>query len=292
MSGKLRLIKRRVKSAQNIAQLTKAMEMVAASKMKRAQKQAIEAKPYADKVEEITTRVVSQLKKRRAALLKYYAQTKIKRHLVIFVTTNKGLCGSLNSNLFRKLFMWLTDRPEQTIDFITLGEKGQLVVLKSKYELVADFSNLSDFTQAVGSLMTLVNQGFTQGKYQAVWLVYNEYLSALKYVPRIKRLLPIAKTSLQQQPKSRDYEYLFEPSQQQVINKLLPFYLEIQIRDAILEAIASEHSARMMAMKNATDNAYSLVDGLTLEYNKVRQQAITAEISDITTAKISMEANS
>jgi len=206
----------------------------------------------------------------------------------VLISTNRGLCGSLNSNLFRMLLGWLEERKEKKIDFITLGEKGQHLILKTGYELIADFSELSDFTEAVGPLSQIVTAGFLSGEYQQIWLVYSDFVSALKQVPTVKRLLPIATKLSLEEKKGGWFEYVFEPSEEEILDWLLPYYLETLVREAILEAVASEHSARMVAMKNATNNALSLIEGLTLEYNKERQKTITAEIADITTAKISI----
>ena len=289
-----KFIVRRIKSAKNISQITRAMQMVAASKMRQAQEKAISGKPYSEKIYEVTRSLALKVDPKTHPLLKR-PEGKL-YPLIVLITTNKGLCGGLNTNLLRSLNKFLNERFAENIqiDFVTLGKKGQSFVLRFGGGYLADFSKMTPFTDAVGPIVKLITDQFLRGKYNQVWLVYNNFINALKQNPKIKQILPIAskeliKEELEKEEKIEVKEYLFEPSADEILNTLIPFYLEIQVREAILEAEASEHSARMIAMKNATDNALDLMDGLTLEYNKLRQQLITAEISDITTAKISME---
>lgn len=270
------------------------MEMVAASKMKKAQETALQSKPYSEKVLQIVQALAAKTDPKLHPLLKKPKQ--LKRILLILITTNKGLCGSLNTNLFRTLDKFLSQEKYQTItiDFITLGRKGQSFVTKTRWDYAGDFSDTTPPTASVGPISQILTQGFLQGKYSEVWLIYNDFVNALVQKPFLKRVLPI--TTLKEKVEKVEkkdtlevQEYLLEPSAREILDFLLPFYLEIQVRDAILEAEASEHSARMIAMKNATENALDLMAGLTLEYNKARQAQITSEIADIITAKESME---
>ncbi len=286
-----RNVKRRIKSADNIAQITRAMEMVAASKMKKAQERALQAKPYASKVNELTTNLVSGLEGRLHPLLIRYADEKIKKAVIILMTTNKGLCGSLNTNLLRHLEKWLESLKDKKLEFITLGKKGQSLAAHQG-KLIADFSTTAPLQDSVGPIITLIKKKFLQKEIQAVFIIYNDFISALKFSPQIQKLLPVS-ADLTPTPAAavpnKPQPVLVEPSVKAILSDLIPFYLESQLRRAIFEAEASEHSARMLAMKNATDNASDLVDGLTLEYNKLRQEMITREISDIVTAKVSLE---
>lgn len=292
MPSGLKLIKRRVKSAKNIGQITKAMEMVAASKMKKAQKRAVEGRSYAEKIFEVTASLMEKTDPKLHPLLK--SPKKDNRPLLVLISTNRGLCGSLNLNLFRKLVDFIARqqaKKEATFDFAVLGAKGLTFIARLGRGFLADFSDIVPFTDAVGPITNSVGYRFIKNKNTSVWLAYNDFVNALKQEPKIKRVLPL--TGLKIEPKEgvakREVKYLIEPSVKKVIDSLLPFYLETQIREAILEAEASEYSARMIAMKNATENALELVGGLTLEYNKARQQAVTTEIADIVTSKISME---
>lgn len=277
----IRLIKRRIRVAKNISQVTRAMQMAAASKMKKAQERAVSGKPYARKINELVSQLTNS--KEIDPVVYPFLQKKIaKKNLVILISTNKGLCGGLNNNLFRSLPGWISG--DQETDFVTFGEKGRLLILRLGKNLIADFS--SDlFLNSVGALLNLIVDGYTGGEYAQVYLVYNNFLSILNHEPINQLLLPLGKIT---QEESNTKDFLIEPDAESLLNLLLPHYLEVEIRKAILEAEASEHSARMMAMKSATDNAVSLMDDLTLEYNKARQQMITYELADITTAREAM----
>jgi len=291
MSGNLKLIKRRTKSAKNIGQITKAMEMVAASKMRKAQKKALDGKLYSQKVYQIVNHLMKDADKRLHPLLKIPKADG--KPLLILIATNRGLCGSLNLNLFRTLQKYLNENNKTQIDFITLGTKGLNFIIKTGFDCLADFSNEALSTNAVYPIMQLITRRFIKNKNTSISLVYNDFINALKQEAKIKKILPLTDFKLEndgvKEKISKRLPLLIEPSAKKIIKIILPFYLESQIREAIFEAEASEHSARMMAMKNATENAQELVNGLTLEYNKARQQAVTSEITDIVTAKISME---
>lgn len=277
----IRLIKRRIRVAKNIAQVTKAMQMVAASKMKKAQEKAIAGKPYAQKILELVSKF-SKGKEINPISYPLFQKNLSKKNLVILISTNKGLCGSLNSNLFRSLNGWFSKDSET--DFVTFGEKGRLLVLRFGKNLVADFSS-SLFLNSVGALVNLIIEAYTKGTYREIYLVYNNFLSILNHEPTKKIVLPLEEIILEE---NSSKDFLIEPDLKTVLMGLLPHYLEVEIRKAILDAEVSEHSARMMVMKSATDNAVSLMQDLTLEYNKARQQMITYELADITTAREAM----
>jgi len=281
-----RLIKGRIKSAKNISQITKAMQMVAASKMKRAQQAAISGRPYAEKIAEMVSTFVKRIEKDRHPLL---AQPKTGKTLIIFISTNKGLLGGLNTNLFRSFASWFVAEELKNAVFVTLGKKGENFLVRTKKTLLADFSSTVPFIKNIPALTTFITQGFLQGEFKEAYVVFSNFISALSQEPMRKKILPIAHfgeiTKIHAPDKQDEsLEFLVEPSIDEILDTLLFHYLENQIRDAVLEAEASEHSARMMAMKNATDNALELVDLLTLEYNKARQEKITSEIADLITA--------
>ena len=283
----IKLIRRRIKSASNISQITRAMEMVAASKMKRAQEAANSGKPYAQKIYQAVAELGAHAKEKSHPLLMQTNPTGKK--LIILISTNKGLCGGLNTNLFRSLTP-LIHKEKTNIEFVSVGKKGEAFVVRAGSYLVADFSHLPAFTESVVSITKFAIEGFVKGTYGQVYVVYNNFISALKQIPTMKRILPIGNFEGPQDTvvETRTHfttEFLFEPSREEILNSLLPHYLENQIRSAILEAQAAEHSARMIAMKNATDAALDLVDALTLSYNKARQEKITYEIADIVTAR-------
>ncbi|OIN95089.1 ATP synthase F1 subunit gamma [bacterium CG1_02_42_9] len=298
MSVNTRLIRKRIKSSQNIAQITKAMEMVAASKVKKAQQQVLDGKPYTERIYEMVGNVTRRVDPELHPLLRKFDKLQDLRFLIVLVTTNKGLCGSLNTGLILALDTWIKTQQEKavtkTIDFITIGKKGQRFVLRKGIHYIADFSETVPFINVISPLASLISEKFLNWEYDMVWVAFNEFISALKQEPHIKRILPISPETEPEifnqmaQTKEESFHYLIEPEPQEVLEFVLPLYLQVQIRNAILEAEASEHSARMIAMKNATDNALALIDGLTLEYNKARQQAITYEIADIETARLSI----
>lgn len=265
------------------------MEMVAASKMKQAQEEAQASKPYTQKIYQAVSDLRAHASSDAHVLLSTgNPQGNI---LVILISTNKGLCGGLNTNLFRELSAF-TRRQKNKVDFVSVGKKGEAFVVRHRSNLVADFSRNVPFTQSISSVNKFAVDGFTTGVYKEVYVAFNNFVSALRHEPTIKRILPI--TSIEhgfdsQTPietkSSFGGEFLFEPTRSEILSSLLPHYLENQIRAAILEGSASEHSARMIAMKNATDAALDLVDGLILTYNKARQEKITSEIADIVTAR-------
>ncbi|TSC54237.1 MAG: F-type H+-transporting ATPase subunit gamma [Microgenomates group bacterium LiPW_16] len=278
----IRFIRRRIKSAQNIAQITQAMEMVAASKMKRAQEKALMGKPYCQKIYQVVAELAAKTDPTLHPLL---TSPLGKGVLVVLISTNKGLCGGLNTELFWASLNWF---PSQIpTDFITLGKKGALFVARIGRNLIADFSEKVPFSENVGAIASLATEEFLKGKYKEVNLVYNDFISVLRWQPEKKTILPLKLPPLEE----REFfaEFLMEPSYDFIFEALLPHYLEVQIRASILSAEAAEHVARMLAMRNATDNALELVRDLTLEYNKTRQQGITAEIADIVTAKRAVE---
>jgi len=284
----IRVIKRRIKSAKNISQMTKAMEMVAASKMKKAQEKALLGKPYAQKIYEVVVELASRTQIKHHPLLT--SGNPSGKCLAVLISTNKGLCGSLNSNLFRKVSLWLNGKRE--VDFVTFGNKGSAFITRIKKDLIADFST-EVFIQSVPPVTKLIVDGFVSGIYREVSLFYNTFVNALRQEPTQRIILPLATMDFAKEEGEEKRESLFEsviePSSEEVLELLLPHYLENQIRSAIYEAEASEHSARMIAMKNATDAASDLIDDLTLVFNKARQAQITYEIADMVTARIAVE---
>ena len=284
----IRILRRRIKSAKNIAQITKAMELVAASKMKKAQAAAIAGKQYAQKIYEMVTNLAARSEVTNHPYLVRPSVLTGKR-LIILISTTKGLCGGLNSNLFR--FVIKTYPDFARYDVVTIGKKGTSLVVRFGANLKADFSNTTPFVASVPAIVELMVTEFLAGAYDGVDVVFNEFKSALQQIPKKKTVLPLTIEGIQTEKEADDTfsEFVIEPTKKEVFDALLPHYIENQIRDAILQAEASEHSARMVAMRNATDNASSLIDGLTLMYNKERQAKITFEIADIVTARLAVE---
>ena len=281
MAG-IRTIKGRIKSANNIAQITKAMQMVAASKMKKAQARAIAGKPYAEKIYEAMMMFATQVQKEDHPLFTKYESNDT---LSVLISTNKGLVGGLNTTLFRNVLSW--QKGEHT-KYITLGKKGRNFARRTKGEIIADFSE-EKFIETYSAVIKLVIDEYNTGKYKAVNVIYNKFVSALHFEPTRMPLLPMTLETDEEEAADVPNHFIIEPSKEELLNALLPHYLETQVRRAILEAEASEYSAQMMAMKNATDNAKALKADLTLEYNKLRQQQITFEIADMVTARMTVK---
>lgn len=284
----IKRIQGRIKSAKNIAQITKAMQMVAASRMKRAQEAAERAKPYQEKIVEAVNLLSNHIDPSMHTLLQNGNPTG--RTLIVLISTNKGLAGGLNTTLFRKMMQWFPNLDK--VDFVTLGTKGEHFVVRSNATLLADFSD-HEFIMSAQAVTELFIQKFLSGTHKEVYLVFNTFVNSIKQEPVRRMVLPIAlaKQTEKATEKSEEFheEFQIEPSPRLVLKSLLPHYVEIQVRSAILEATASEHSARMVAMKNATDNAKDLIEDFTLMYNRLRQERITYEIADMVTARFSME---
>lgn len=281
----IRLIKRRIKSAKNIAQITRAMELVAAAKMKKAQAAALSGKLYALKIYEMVMRLANRTDYRKHPLLLTPAPTG--RRLVMLLSTNKGLCGGLNTSLFRFFLHQYVSMDR--VDVITIGKKGADFVTRLGRSVQADFSDTTPWERVVPAVVEHMTNQFLTGAYDGVDLVSNEFVSVAKQNPRAKTVLPLTITGDGGLVDEGRYEFLIEPNVEDVFNALLPHYVENQIRDAVLQAEAAEHSARMIAMHNATDNANNLQDDLTLVYNKARQEKITYEITDMVTARLAVE---
>lgn len=293
----LRDIRRRIKSVKNTAQITKAMQLVAASKMKKAQDQATSGRSYAD----LLNRVLNNLKEQTSAedhpLLR---GPEPGRDLVILVTTDKGLCGPLNTNLLRMV----SEQVSKDAVFVTIGSKGRQAMARLKREILADFTLRDPIVfLETKPVAEFAMEKFLAGEFSRVLVAFTNFVNTIKQEPHIETLLPISPIELgrkkgyegmgnDQSAKSSgpDYGgYLFEPSTREVLDQAVPQYVGNQLYQMILESRASEHSARMVAMKSATDNAKQMIKDLTLDYNKQRQAAITAELLEITTAMRALE---
>jgi F-type H+-transporting ATPase subunit gamma len=278
MAKGMREIKRMIKSVQNTKQITKAMEMVASAKLKRAQTSAQAARPYAEKIKEVIASIAAGSKGVRHSMLQSRPVTKV-GYLVI--TSDRGLAGGYNANVLRKVMLTIRDNHKSSSEYsiFVIGRKGRDFFRKRGIEIVDQVSGLSDkptFSE-IKSLANSAVQHFEHGTYDELNLVYNEFNSALSQTPVIKRLLPL--DEVKGNAEAASYEY--EPSAEGVLDVLLPKYAETLIYSALLESKASEFGARMTAMGSATKNATKMIGGLTLSYNRARQAAITQEITEI-----------
>jgi len=285
-------IRRRIKSIKNTSQITKAMQMVASSKMRKAQLAALSRRPYASLMNDVLSAVSQGAGEFTHPLME---DRPIKKRAVILITTDKGLCGALNSNLLREAARFDKD----TTVFICAGRKGSQFVARMKRNLAAEFTYKDPplFAEA-RSISKFAQKLFLDGEVDRVDVLYTNFINTLMQKPEVRQLLPIGQISAVEAGvsgagevtglKKNEVEYQFEPDPGQVLGNLLPHYLNFLVYQFLLEAKASEHSARMVAMKNATDNAKQIIKDLTLEYNKLRQANITKELLEITTAQMAM----
>ncbi len=274
----IRVIRRRIKSIQNTAKITKAMEMIAASKMRQAQGRVLAGRPYAEKMREVVAHLAlqSQPSEELHPLLQ---RRELQRICIIHITADRGLCGGLNANVNRLTASFIS---AQTVPVtaVPIGKKGITFVARYTKDLLAEFMGLGDKPSLLDTLpiSRCVIDEYTGGSIDRVYIAYNKFVTTVNQEPVILELLPIEPPPAE---KAIAVEYIYEPSAAGVLDHLLPRYVEMQVYHAILESIASEQSARMVAMRNATDNAYEMIDELTLVLNKARQEIITAELLDI-----------
>ena len=283
----LKDIRGRIGSVRNIAQITRAMEMVAASRMKRAQDAILAARPYSDEMRAALSRVAAVVGEEVHPLL---ARRPVKRVALIMITTDRGLAGSLNANAIRAALRWTQSKMSETngdgrveVEAITIGRKGRDGLRRAGIPIAAHFSQLGDrpsFSD-VTPIARLVTDDFLEGKYDEIDVAYSTFITTLTQRPEITPLLPIATPKQEEGAEIENDEYLFEPSPEAVLGRLLPHFVAIDLYRAVLENQASEQSARMIAMRNSTDNANELIEDLTLVYNKTRQATITREMIEI-----------
>lgn len=287
-------IRRRIKSIRNTAQITKAMQMVAASKMRKAQNVALAGRPYST----LMNRVLVSLQQRTDSKLHPLLQVReVKKELVVVISTDKGLAGALNTNLLREAANF---DPGKT-SYIVVGRKARQFLARTRRDMMADFE-LKDApafseTKAIAKFCV---EKFLSGEVDKVSVLFTHFINTINQKPVVRTLLPISSFELPQatsegEAASQDgtdpmIGYLFEPTPEGVLDVMLPYYLHYQVFQMILDARASEHSARMVAMKNATDNAKQFIKDLTLEYNKMRQASITTELLEISTAQMAVGA--
>ena len=284
----LREIRRRIKSVKNTRQITKAMELVAASKMKKAQQAAISGQPYAALLAETLSHISSRIEELDHP---FFKEREVKARGIIIVSTDRGLCGPLNGNLIREIL-----NSKEEMKFVSVGRKGRQFLSRTNRDLLADFEigDAVKYTK-VKQLTEFMIDKYLSGEVDTVEVLYPRFVNVLTQAPSFGKLLPIigldamitelrGKDSQPFETSKDDRNFVFEPDPVSIFNDLLPLFVDRQVYQAILSARASEHSARMVAMKTAKDNASKLLDSLTLQFNKARQAAITQEILEIAAA--------
>jgi len=278
----LRVIRKRIGSVKSTQQITKAMKMVSAAKLKRAQDAITAARPYARKVREVVQAVASRAEEGSHPLLSAREGTKL---ALLVVTSDRGLCGGFNSNLLRAAYKFLNanrDRHEEIVVF-AVGRKARDFFRRRQVEMRKEYVNILgvlSHAHAEQISRDLVD-GFLAGDFDEVQLVFNEFRSAISQVVRFEKLFPIAIERKEQEGAGAEIDYLYEPSRKEILAALLPKYVETQVFRALLESVAGEHGARMTAMDSATNNAVDMIARLTLQMNRARQAAITKELMEI-----------
>jgi F-type H+-transporting ATPase subunit gamma len=278
-----REIRNKIKSVQNTRKITKAMEMVAASKMRKAQERMRHARPYADKVRNIAAHLANANPEYRHPFL--VRRDTIKAAGVILVTTDKGLCGGLNTNVLRMLTtrMRELERAGTKLQVTAIGNKGLGFMQRIGAKVVSQITQLGDsphLEKMIGPVKLQLD-AYAAGEIDAVYIAYTRFINTMKQEPVVEQLLPLDPSKLQETSREYSWDYLYEPDAQSVLDELLLRYVESMVFQAVAENMASEQSARMVAMKSASDNAKKVIGDLQLSYNKARQAAITKELSEI-----------
>jgi len=271
----LLLLRRRIRSIRNLAKITRAMEMIATARMRRAQERMLAARPYAEKIKEMIGALASAIGEPAHPLLE---RREVRRVGLVFISPDRGLCGGLHSNLNRFAASFIL-RQEVPVSLVVVGKRGRDFMIRTGQDVRAEFTGLG-YRPALADTLPIsrvVMEDFTNGVYDKVYIIYARFISPMVQRPSVMELLPVRPP----EPERPPAEYIYEPGIREVLDALLPRYVEREIYYAVLESVASELAARMIAMRNATENANKLIEELTLLMNKVRQETITKEILDI-----------
>lgn len=281
----LKEVRIRITSVSSTQQITKAMKMVSAAKLKRATNAIIQLRPYANKLKEILSNLSASLED---GVSVYTQEREVKNVLLVVVTSNRGLAGAFNTNVIKTTNLLIAEKYSSfqktgNLHIVAIGKKGQDYYEKRKYNVIGNnnevfaalnFENVSLITDAI-------MDGFVGGKYDKVEVVYNQFKNAAMQILTVEQLLPVPKVEKKEQVSANQVDYILEPSQEEIVEQLIPKNIKLQLYKAVLDSHASEHGARMTAMDKATDNAGDLLKKLKLAYNQARQAAITTELSEI-----------
>ena len=276
----LKEIKRRIQSVKNTQQITKAMKLVAASKLRKAQQAILDARPYAIKMMDVINHLAARCNSDLHPLLD---DREGKRTLLLIITSDKGLCGGFNGSIIRKTAQYLKDNDQNENSLIVAGKKGNDIFSNRPVTIVEDLVGWTkDFdylkAQAIGGNLATM---FSENKIDKVLVIYNEFKSVMQQEVIVEQLLPVVPEKMKQDKDSVTVDYIYEPDEETILNELLKRYIAVEVYRAFLESSASEHGARMTAMDSASRNAGEMIDGLTLTYNKARQAYITKELIEI-----------
>ena len=274
----IQALRRRIRSIQGTTKIVRAMEMVATAKMRRTQQRALAGRPYTEKIRQVIADLAIE-PRIKGRILPLLQKREVKKIVLVHIGTDRGLCGGLNTNLNRQVGEFILQQ-KVPVTVITVGRKARAFARIAKLDVRAEFSGISDRAtmQETMPISRVVIDDYSKGEMDLIYLAYPDFISTMVQKPTIQTLLPIEPTKL---PTGQVAEYIYEPDPLSVLNELLPRFVEMEIYHAVIELIASEQSARMVAMRNAGDNAEDLIKDLTLSLNKARQEIITKEICDI-----------
>ena len=283
----VRDIRRRIRSVDNTGKVTNAMSLIAASKMRRAQNSVVQGRPYAEKIYDIIAHLAAQPQEDGAALHPLLEVRPVRRIGLLAITPDRGLAGGMHSSINRRVAQFILSRPEPTRS-IAIGRKGRDFMARYGQDLLAVFADLGDRPTVADTtpISRMLIDNFVSGEMDEVYLVYTRFISTMSQEPVVEKLLPVTPSALSGSDSSG---YIYEPDSLTVLGSLLPQFVDMEVYHALLESIASEQSARMVAMRNATDNAKSLSGDLTLVMNKLRQDSITNELLDLIGGQIAQE---
>ena len=273
----LRDIRKRIASVKNTQKITKAMKMVAAAKLRRAEEAIKAARPFSEKMREVMMSLAA-----RTQAHPMLESRPVQKALLILVTADRGLCGAFNTNLQRRAETFVKEMKTKgvQVDIVTVGRKGNDYFRRRQVPIIEKFNNVMNKVsyELAGRIVSIVTENFLSGEYQEVYLLFNRFRSAVTQILTLRKLLPIAPEEEGWKPRRA---YLYEPSEEDLLKELLPRYVQVQVFAGILDSVASEHGARMSAMEAATTNAGEMINKLTLKLNRKRQESITTELMEI-----------
>ena len=283
----VRDIRRRIRSIENTGKVTNAMSLIAASKMRRAQNAVLQGRPYSEKIQEVIAHLAAQPADDEDARQPLLQTRPVERVTVLIITPDRGLCGGLHANLNRRVGQFILDQPVP-VEAVAVGRKGRDFMVRTGRDLRAVFTDLGETpvladTTAISHILI---DAYSNASADEVYLAYTQYVSTLSQTPVVQKLLPVTPSGL---TGAERVGYIYEPNNLTVLQNLLPRFVEMEVYHALLEAIASEQSARMVAMRNATDNASQLGEDLTVVMNKLRQESITNELLDLIGGQVALE---
>ncbi|MCP4684841.1 MAG: ATP synthase F1 subunit gamma [bacterium] len=277
----LREVKKRIRSVQSTRRITKAMEMVAAAKLRKAQQRVEQAKPYAQKLDEMLGHLAAGSTGEIAH--PYFEERPIKKRTLVVIVSDRGLCGSFNSNILRKTDKWIAEHQDAELELVTVGKRANDYYKRRKTPIIqfhGDWGGVMDYGRA-REIAAFLAERFTSGQTDEISLAFTRFVSLVRYVTGVESYLPVARPEVGDGDEGAVSDYIFEPTSEQIYAQLMPSYANTKMITALTESFASEHGSRMMAMGNATKNAGEMVDNLTLEYNKARQAQITKELLEV-----------